>query len=267
MRNLLLAGAAPAALSIPAWAENQVILDPVVAACADGLTVADRNRDGWITRAEAEEGFPAHFELLDGDADGVVTVTEFQNCRAGSGMHTTMKRSATLLASDPVFAADLDGNQLIDRAEWDDKAQALYTGMPVIDGKARNASFDAAMSGFALLSDQADTNGDGLIGTIEAANAITRGFDLADANGDGMVSFPEYATRDTTQEVTDNSTDAAAHAQRMTEVWRRMDADGSGAVTYEEFHAASMARFEATAAAAGSDPDVAIPLSALGAAQ
>jgi Ca2+-binding EF-hand superfamily protein len=268
MRNLFLAGAAAVALTAGAAAgasadENQIILDPIIAACADGLAVADRNRDGWVTRAEAETAFPAQFELLDGDADGNVTVSEFMNCRAGTGMHSTNRRSATLLSNDPVYEADRDGNRMIDRAEWDAKAQELYAGMPTISGQARNASFDGAMSGFALLSEQADTNGDGLIGTIEAGYAITQGFILADADGDGVISFAEYATRDIPPDVTDNGPDQAALSARLADVWRTMDADGSGGVSYEEFHAAGISRFERTAAAAASDPDVAVPVSAL----
>ncbi len=268
MRNLLLAGVAAIALTSGANAEqsvagNQIILDPIVAACADGLAVADRNGDGWVTRAEADAAFPAHFELLDGDADGEVTLLEFLNCRAGSGVHTTNRMTATLRANHPVFAADLDGDQRIDRDEWMIKAQELYAGMPTINGEARNATFDAAMAGFALLAEQADTNGNGLIGTVEAGNAITQGFVLADVSGDGKVSFAEFATRDIEPEITDNRGDDAALSGRLSEVWRGMDSDGSGGVSYEEFLAAGELRFERTAAAAGSDPDVAVPVSAL----
>lgn len=264
MRTLLLAGAAAFALTAAAAADNQVILEPIVAACADGLAVADRNGDGWVTRAEADAAFPAHFELLDGDADGTVTMAEFMNCRAGSGLHTTIKRSATLRASHPVFAADLDGDQKLSPAEWTAKAQDLYAGMPMTAGMARPETFDAAMDGFALLSAQADTNGDGMIGTVEAGAAITQGFTLADANHDGLVSFPEFATRDIAPDVTDTGAGDDALGKRLAEVWRRMDIDGSGGVTYGEFLAAGEARFQATAAAAGSDPDVAVPVSALG---
>jgi len=263
MRNFLLAGAAVAAMITGASADNQVTLDPIVAACADGLTVADRNRDGWITRDEAEAGFPAHFELLDGDADGVVTMAEFMNCRAGTGIRKTTRLSATLPANHPVFAADRDGNAKLDEAEWMATAQELYAGTPTIAGASRNATFDAAMAGFALPSAQADSNGDGLINVVEVGTAITRGFTLADANGDGMVSFPEFATRDVAADITDSTADNAALSSRLATVWRGMDADGSGGVTYEEFHAAGSGRFERTAAAAGSDPDVAVPVSAL----
>lgn len=265
MRNLFLAGAAVVALTTGAAgdADHQVILEPIVAACADGLAVADRNGDGWVTRAEAEAAFPAHFELLDGDADGEVTLVEFLNCRAGTGMHKTNRMTATLRADHPVFAADLDGDRRIDRTEWTAKAQQLFADMPTINGEARNASFDAAMAGFALLAEQADNDGNGLIGTVEAGNAITEGFVLADANRDGTVSFAEFATRDIEPEVTDNTPDPAMLSGRLSEVWRGMDTDGNGGISYEEFHNAGQSRFERTAAAAGSDPDVAVPVSAL----
>ncbi|MDA0218401.1 MAG: hypothetical protein O3B22_02275 [Proteobacteria bacterium] len=266
MRKLLLAGAAVVALTAGASAENQVILEPIIAACADGLTVADHNRDGWVTREEAEMAFPAHFELLDGDADGTVTMAEFMSCRAGSGIRTTTKLSGTLRASHPVFAADLNGDRQIDAAEWTAKAQELYAGAPKSAGMINNTTFDGAMDGFALLAVQADSNGDDMVGTVEAGNAITQGFTLADANRNGTVSFAEFATRDVAPDVTDTTADTAALSARLSEVWRKMDSDGSGGVTFEEFHAAGSARFERTAAEAGSDPDVAVPVSALQAA-
>ena len=263
MRNLLLAGAAVVALTAGASADNQVTLEPILAACADGLTVADRNRDGWVTRDEAEAAFPAHFELLDGDADGIVTMAEFMSCRAGTGVRKTTRLTGTLRADHPVFAADRNGDRVIDAAEWTAKAQELYAGAPKSAGMVNNATFDAAMNGFALLSVQGDTDGDGMIGTVEAGYAITQGFALADANGNGTVSFAEFATRDVPANVTDTTVDTVEISTRLAEVWRRMDSDGSGGVSYEEFHAMGSARFENAAAAAGSDPDVAVPVSAL----
>lgn len=262
MRHLFLAGTAVLALTAAGHAQTTVTLEPIVAACADGLAVADANRDGWITRAEAEAAMAAHFELLDGDADGAVTLSEFTACKAGSGLRTTTNRTASLLASHPLFAADLDGNKAIDQMEWAMAAEKLYAQMPMSGGRANAATFDAAMAGFALPAAQADTDGDGMIGTIEAGAAIRQGFLAADVNGDGLVTFAEFATRDMPTQVTEVGPNEAA-VKQLSQLWYRLDADGDGLVTFEEFHAAGVARFVAAADAANSDPDVAVPVAAV----
>jgi Ca2+-binding EF-hand superfamily protein len=258
-----MAGTAALALTATAHAQTTVTLEPIVAACADGLAVADHNGDGWISRAEAESAMIAHFELLDGDADGAVTLSEFTACRAGSGLRTTTRRTAVLSASHPLFAADLDRNKAIDRMEWNMAAERLYYQMPMSGGRADGATFDGAMAGFALLSVQADTDGDGVIGTIEAGNAIRQGYILADVNGDGLVTFAEFATRDMPSEVTEVGPNEAA-VKQLSQLWYRLDGDGDGYVTFTEFRDAGLVRFVAAANAAGSDPDVAVPVSAVG---
>jgi len=263
MRHLLLAGTAVLALTATAHADTtSVTVEPILAACADGLSVADANGDGWITRAEAETAMRFHFELLDGNADGVVTLAEFTACRAGSGLRTTTRRTAVLRADHPLFAADLDGNQMIDQMEWNMAAERLYNQMPKSAGRANLATFDASMQGFALPAAEADTDGDGMVGTIEAGAAIREGFLRADANGDGLVSFAEFATRDVVASHTEVGPDQAI-AKQLAEVWYRLDANRDGVVSYEEFEAAGIARYTAAADAARSDPDVAVPVSAV----
>ena len=80
---------------------------------------------------------------------------EFMNCRAGSGLHTTIKRSATLRASHPVFAADLDGDQKLSPAEWTAKAQDLYAGMPMARTIILVVALSGALAGLAGMSEVA----------------------------------------------------------------------------------------------------------------
>jgi len=263
MRILLLA-AASVALTADARAQTSVLIEPIVVACVDVLAVADRNGDGWITRQEAEAAIVAHFALLDGNADGGVTLDEFTACRAGAGLRTTTTRTAVLRADHPLFAADLDGDRALDEMEWSMTAERLYNATPKdAQGRVVAATFDTAMQGFAMSAAEADTDGDGMIGTLEAVAAIRNAFLVADANGDGIVTFAEFATRVSTPTVSQTERDEEAIRAQLATVWRGMDTNGDGIVSLKELRATVERRFVAAANVAASDPDVAVPVSAL----
>jgi len=263
MRKLLLAGIAGFAMTAGAAAQTTVTVEPLLSACASGLSAADLDRDGWITRAEADASLEATFQLLDGDADGAVTAAEFAGCKAGSGLRTSTVRTGTLRADHPAFAADRDGDRALDRDEWMAAAEIQMDKLPFSGGVVNVASFDATMQGFALPGAQADANGDGRIGTLEAAEAVGEGFLLADANGNGVVSFAEFGSRDSGSSVAQAGADPDEVAARLRDIWSRIDADRDGAVTIEEYRAAGEARWLMAADAAASDPDVAIPVTIL----
>ncbi len=263
MRTIFLAGVTALALHGVSTAEMSITEETILAACASGLTAADRTRDGWITRPEAESAFVAHYELLDGDADGAVTQAEFIGCRAGSGMRTTTRRVTTLRSNHPFFSADSDGDSALSAAEWSVTAERLAATLPTTDGFANPATYDAAMAGFSLPAAQIDANGDGRIDAVEAADGRLRGHRAADADHDGLVSMPEFGNRDGTVIVEQAGIDAAAMAGRMAELFRRLDADGDGAISLQEYRAAGEARFAAAAVAGASDPEIAIPVDAL----
>jgi Ca2+-binding EF-hand superfamily protein len=258
MTNHALTAALAAAsllLSAPAFAQNTVTEQTILEACASGLSSADFNRDGWVTPVEADAAFEGNFSLLDGDGDGAVTLREFQNCRAGSGLRT--ERKAEMREGHPFYrgAGDADGN--LDRTTWLGIAQEQLAKVPMIDGAANPYVYDAIMQGFSLPAEAIDSNGNSLVEPGEAHLGIQAGFTGADADRDGRISAAEHATRDVTTEVID--VDASLQA-RLSERWRAMDTDSDAQVTLEEYRAAGMKRYEAAAASAESDPEVAVPV-------
>ena len=61
-------------LSLPAFAQNSITEEKILEACAGDLSSAYLDRDGWFILAEADATFDANYALLDGDADGAVTL-------------------------------------------------------------------------------------------------------------------------------------------------------------------------------------------------
>jgi hypothetical protein len=245
-------------LSLPAFAQNSVTEEKILEACASGLSSADLDRDGWVTPAEADATFDANYALLDGDADGAVTLWEFQNCRAGTGLRT--ERSAQMREGHPFYrgAGDVDG--YLDRTIWLGIAQEQLAKVLMIDGQANPYTYDAIMQGFSLPAGEIDTNASGYVEPGEAHVGIEASFDRADADGDRRVSAVEHATRDTTTEVIDPT---ASLQSRLAERWAKMDSDDDGDVTLGEYRAAGMAHYEAAAISAASNPEVAVPIVSL----
>jgi hypothetical protein len=245
-------------LSLPAFAQNSVTEEKILEACASGLSSADLDRDGWVTPAEADATFDANYALLDGDADGAVSLSEFQNCRAGTGLRT--ERSAQMREGHPFYRGAVNADGELDRTTWLGIAQEQLAKVPMIDGQANPYTYDAIMQGFSLPASEVDTNGSGYVEPGEAHVGIDAGFTRADADGNRQIAAVEHATRDTMTEVIDPTASLQA---RLAERWTAMDSDGDGGVSLGEYRAAGMARYEAAAISAASDPEVAVPIVSL----
>jgi hypothetical protein len=244
-------------------ADTTTMIHDMLAACGNGFSAADENGDGWVSRAEADLALHAHFELLDGNADGVVSREEFALCRAGSGS-MTVTRTQTILRSDDVFFdVDRDGDQKVSRDEWFGAVEARYLkfaadGQPIGVDTYRNAVSDIAASTTA-----GDANGDGIMSIQEVSTDAAAAFAHHDKNGDGVLSPAEFtAPRGTGQSATEEVADQAGAAESLDVRWARLDADGDGELTLEEYVVDGKIRFQEAAIEAGSDPDVAVPLSA-----
>jgi Ca2+-binding EF-hand superfamily protein len=263
--RLFLATAACAALiGASAWAaDTTTTVYDLDAACGDGFAAADVNGDGWISRTEADVAIQEHFALLDGNADGVVTREEFALCRAGSGSLTVTRTQTVLRSDDVFFAVDRDGDQKVSRDEWFDAVEARYlkiaaTGQPIAVLTYRKAVSDIAAS-----TDALDKNGDEVVSIVEVSNDALAAFHRHDRNGDGMLSPGEFtAHRTEGTATTEAAADQPSAAESLDIRWARLDTDGDGRVTFEDFRVYSEIRFQEAAAMAGSDPDVAVPVSA-----
>lgn len=245
-------------LSLPAFAQNSVTEEKILEACASGLSSADLDRDGWVTPGEADATFEGNFALLDGDADGVVTLSEFRNCRAGTGLRT--ERSAQMREGHAFYRGAANAAGELDRAAWLTIAQEQLSRVPMLDGQANPYTYDAIMQGFSLPASEVDTNASGYVEPVEAQVGIEAGFARADADGNGRVSAVEHATSGTMTEVIDPTASLQA---RFAERWSVMDSNGDGGVSLGEYRAAGKARYVEAARNAASDPEVAVPIVAL----
>jgi len=263
VRHFLATTACAAMLGASAWAaDTTTTVHDLLTGCGNGFAAADANGDGWISRAEADIAINEHFALLDGDADGIVTREEFALCRAGSGS-LTVTRTQTILRSDDVFFdVDRDGDQKISRDEWFSAVEARYlklagTGQPV--GVASYRKVVADINGS---TDAADRNGDGVVSIEEVSNDALAAFHLLDRNGDSKLSPAEFTAPRGGTTTSQAEAEQPATVESLDIRWARLDTDGDGRLTPEEFRAYGEARYLEAAEAAGSDPDVAVPLSA-----
>ncbi len=171
---------APVPPAPPAFREHS--RSDVVAKVQQHFATLDTNKDGFLTKDEAEAGRKvikervrtklgerrerrmerrdpnAAFDRLDGNKDGAISRDEFANAR-----ETRIERRVKLK----------DGN----------------SGAPTPRHGLRMHRFGGMMGG--RMFDMADANKDGRVSLQEATDAAARHFDMADANRDGQVTREE----------------------------------------------------------------------------
>lgn len=184
MKKLLIGGAAGAALiagtAVLAQPAAQAPVAPgkvhtrasVQAKVAEHFARLDTNRDGFVTKAEADAAKASHaarrgerkakrsgatFERMDANRDGSIARAEFDAARSRREQR--------------VAARDKDGD-----------------GRP----DARRMHGGRGFGGFGgQMFEIADANRDGRVSLQEATGAALRHFDAADTNRDGQVSHEE----------------------------------------------------------------------------
>lgn len=224
MKKLLLSAAAAAAIAAiaPAMARNAapapgaaghhpkamktVTRAEVMQKVQQHFAKLDSNRDGYVTKAEADAALAtmrqrmhqrmekrgtAIFERLDTNKDGVVTRAEAEPffakgqvdiAHAGPGDKQPRRNWDALVSR---FDTNKDG--AISRAEFDavgaQHAQKMAQRRSA--GGMRHAGFGGRMF------EMADSNNDGRVSLAEATAAAAAHFDTADANGDGTLTPDE----------------------------------------------------------------------------
>lgn len=265
MRLCLLAGVAVLALAGTAAAGTTTTLEKVLAACNGSLAAADTNGDGWVSRQEAKAFFDANFALLDGNADGKVTRAEFAACHAGTGQVTTTRTTVTLMSDDPFFRIDRNKDHRLEEAEWLSYGEARFEALHRDGTVVTVGAYMTAMKGVPGITPAIDRNGDGVVDLDEVVRELLASFQTLDTNGDGIITAFEYAAGKQQKTAASEQTENAPTATKaqLDAAFARIDTNGDGVITLDEYRAAGLARFTAAAEKAGSDPDVAVPVSAL----
>ena len=205
MNAKILAGAAVAAVLAIAPAAAQPV--PPVAQAAP---VAPHGPDRVVTRAEVAQHVQKMFARLDTNRDGFVTKAEADAGREAMRGHMR-QRFAKRLADGGVAAPHhrdrgaafdrLDANKdgAISREEFNAAPQRFERRMVIHrQGGAPGAPGMKAMHGRMMgmrlhgrMFDMADANRDGRVSLQEATGAALRHFDMADANRDGRITREE----------------------------------------------------------------------------
>ena len=205
MTRYLLIGAAAAALAGAGIAVAQTSPAPaphrghmmktetradVQAHIAKLFAKVDANRDGFVTRAEADATVAqrtakaekrgdrrgARFDRLDANHDGQVTKAE-----ADAVHQARMARRAA--RGDQLFArSDANRDGVISRAEFDATAGRMHA-------RLKHAGLHRGFAG--RMFDTVDLNKDGRLSLSEAQQAALQHFDRSDLNHDGQLTPEE----------------------------------------------------------------------------
>ena len=147
------------------------------------------------TRAEVQAKVAEHFARLDTNRDGAVTKAEADAAR--TALHAQFAERREDRREQAFERIDSNRDGAISRAEWD--AQAAKRQQRVAsrhrdgDGRRDGRGFHGGgMYGLGgHMFELADANKDGRVTLQEAQTAALRHFDLADANRDGQITPDE----------------------------------------------------------------------------
>ena len=154
------------------------------------------------TRAEVQAKVAEHFAKVDANRDGVVTKAEADAAaQAFRGKWAERVKDRRDDRGDRVFERlDSNGDGSVSRAEWDagqaQREQRIASHDRDGDGR-RDGHKPGGMHGMSGFSghmfEMADANKDGRVTLQEAQAAALRHFDMADANRDGQITREERA--------------------------------------------------------------------------
>jgi len=203
------------------------------------LKKCDTNGDGRVSLQEYLAAATARFQQVDTQHKGSVTAEQIANSPAAA--ERKEHRAEKL-----VRRLDAAGNGYVTQDEFVAAAKARFAKLDRDgDGKLTPAELSARRRAHGRADGQPgpfaqkrfeglDANHDGVVTLNEYIAAATAHFKQFDAAGDGRVTAAEIAASPRAQER------AARVAQRVV---KRLDSNGDGVVTQEEFLAAAKRRF------------------------
>ena len=181
MKKLLM-GAAALSLAVPALA--QVASAP-----------APQRAEKIQTRADVQAKVATHFAKLDTNRDGFVTKAEADAAMQAFRGKRDERRSDRREHAFERFDTNRDGT--ITKAEWDSAAAQRKQRVEGRDGNGegradRWRSGRGGMGGFGgHMFEMADANKDGRVSLQEAQAAALQHFDMVDSNRDGQITREE----------------------------------------------------------------------------
>lgn len=154
------------------------------------------------TRAEVQAKVAEHFAKLDTNRDGSVTKAEAEAARQGIRAHFAERAKERRGDRREHAFEKLDANRdgAISRSEWDagaaQREQRIAARDRNGDGRPDHRGFKHAgmrgMGGFGgHMFEMADANKDGRVTLQEAQAAALKHFDMADTNRDGQITPDE----------------------------------------------------------------------------
>jgi hypothetical protein len=146
-----------------------------------------------LSRAELEARVDAAFVRLDSDRDGYITRAEAE---AGAGAFRANRQQRFRGRGEGAFARiDTNRDGVISRDEFEARAAMRRGGQRGQGMGRRGPAGPRGVGLFARLAgrhfDLADTNRDGRVSRAEASAAARITFDRVDSNRDGTVTFEE----------------------------------------------------------------------------
>lgn len=186
--NKLLIGGAVLALAVPALAQ----VAPATAPAPHAMHA--RMADKVQTRAEVQAKIAEHFAKLDTNRDGFLTKPEADAAKQQFKAKFAERRGERREQAFEKLDSNRDGS--ISRPEWDaaqaQRQQRFAQRDRNGDGQPDARRFHAGMHGFGgHMFEMADANKDGRVSLAEAQAAALQHFDMVDANRDGRISPEE----------------------------------------------------------------------------
>jgi Ca2+-binding EF-hand superfamily protein len=150
----------------------------------------DTNKDGQLTRAEAEGEAQRLFERLDASKDGELTRPE-----ADEGMRAVAQEE--IEARFKALDTNGDGRVTADESKLPAR---FFDHLDKNDDQAvtreeLQAGPHLGAKGTGFMFKKADANGDGKVSRAEGTQAALQGYDRLDGNRDGVITRAELDTR------------------------------------------------------------------------
>lgn len=186
MKRLLIAGAALA------------LVTPALAQVAQAPTATGQPRPAMKvhSRADVQAKVAEHFARLDANRDGFVTKAEAEAGRKAMRVHVREQIKEQAGENRAQLFERLDANRdgQISRQEWD-SGRAMHEKRIVMRREGRAGPGMRMGMGMGALRghmfEMADSNRDGRVTLQEAQAAALRHFDMADVNRDGRITPDE----------------------------------------------------------------------------